>query len=122
MSGWIGVDFDATLAEYNGWNGGGLGAPIPRMLARVKAWLADGRDVRIVTARVAETGLRNQVGGIDDATFAQAQRIAIQDWTELHLGARLPVTATKDFGMVELWDDRAVQVIPNTGERADGKQ
>lgn len=26
-----------------------------------------------------------------------------------------------DFAMVELWDDRCVQVIPNTGKRADGK-
>ena len=28
----------------------------------------------------------------------------------------------KDYGMVELWDDRAVQVKPNTGERVDGKE
>jgi hypothetical protein len=27
----------------------------------------------------------------------------------------------KDYAMHELWDDRAVQVIPNTGVRADGK-
>jgi len=63
MSGWIGVDFDCTLAEYHGWNGGELGPPIPAMVERVKAWLAEGREVRIFTARVAETGLRNQVGG-----------------------------------------------------------
>ena len=23
----------------------------------------------------------------------------------------------KDYGMIELWDDRAVQVVPNTGIR-----
>lgn len=32
----------------------------------------------------------------------------------------LAVTCTKDFAMVALWDDRAVQIIPNTGRRADG--
>jgi hypothetical protein len=30
------------------------------------------------------------------------------------------VTREKDFAMIELWDDRAVQVVTNTGERADG--
>jgi hypothetical protein len=28
----------------------------------------------------------------------------------------LPVTCEKDMAMVEFWDDKAVQVIPNTGE------
>ena len=36
-------------------------------------------------------------------------------WCEEHIGARLEVTATKDFEMIELWDDRCVQVIMNTG-------
>jgi hypothetical protein len=45
--------------------------------------------------------------------------MAIGDWCEEHIGVRLPITCTKDYGMVELWDDRAVQVIPNTGDRAD---
>lgn len=116
MTGWIAVDLDGTLAHYTGWVGGTIGEPIPAMVERVKRWLSDGHEVRIFTARVGETGLRNEVGGHDDAAFAQAQRALIQDWCEKHLGARLQVTATKDFGMVELWDDRAVQVIANTGE------
>jgi len=32
------------------------------------------------------------------------------------------ITHAKDHKMIELWDDRVVQVIPNTGERADGKE
>lgn len=120
MGGWIGVDLDGTLAHYEHWVEGTIGEPIVAMAERVKAWLAKDTDVRIFTARVAETGLRNQVGGIDDASFADAQRSLIQDWCEKHFGKRLPVTATKDFGMVELWDDRAVQIICNTGKRADG--
>ena len=58
--GWIGVDLDGTLAEYNGWQGpANIGAPIPAMVERVKAWLEEGRDVRIFTARV---GPRNFCG------------------------------------------------------------
>ena len=53
MSGWIGVDLDGTLAEYGGWKGPDhIGPPVPKMLERVKSWIAEGRDVRIFTARV----------------------------------------------------------------------
>lgn len=121
MSGWIGVDLDGTLAEYGGWKGpDNIGEPIPSMAARVRNWLAEGREVRIFTARVARTGLRNQVGGVDDDAFADAQTKTIQDWTERHFGVRLPCTAIKDFGMVELWDDRAVRVRANEGEPCCG--
>jgi hypothetical protein len=34
----------------------------------------------------------------------------------------LMITAFKDYGMEELWDDLAVQVIRNTGERVDGME
>lgn len=115
MSGWIGVDFDGTLAHYEGWNGGELGKPIPAMVDRVKQWIRDGREVRIVTARVAVTGLVNQVGGVDDVDFALAQAAKIAEWCVVNIGSVLRVTATKDFGMVELWDDRCVRVVPNTG-------
>ena len=116
MSGWIGVDFDGTIAYYDGWKGPTeLGDPIPAMIARVKQWLAEGREVRIFTARVGACGLANKDGTADDQTFAAQQRAAIEKWCEKHVGIALPVTATKDFGMVELWDDRAVQVQPNTG-------
>lgn len=110
MSGWIGVDLDGTLARYDEWLGiEHIGEPIPLMVERVKRWLAEGRDVRIFTARVA---------GPNDV--AQA-RMVIADWCRVHIGRLLPVTATKDFGMVELWDDRAVSVGLNTGMRLDGR-
>ena len=44
----------------------------------------------------------------------------IHDWLEKHNLPMLEVTCRKDFAMVELWDDRCVQVIANTGHRADG--
>lgn len=46
---------------------------------------------------------------------------AIRDWLELQGLPRLTVQAHKDYQMWELWDDRAVQVIKNTGDRADGQ-
>lgn len=118
-NGWIGVDFDGTLAMNEPGASLDVGAPVPAMLARVKAWLAEGREVRIVTARVGMCGLVNNKGVSDDAALAVAQRAIIQAWCIQHVGVALPVTASKDFMMAELWDDRAVQVIPNTGLRAD---
>lgn len=119
MSGWIGVDFDGTLATYDTWKGPEavhLGEPIVPMVERVKRWLAEGREVRIFTARVGECGETNPEGDTDDKGFADGQRANIQAWCMRHVGQALRVTATKDFGMIELWDDRAVQVRMNTGE------
>jgi hypothetical protein len=107
--GWIGVDLDATLAEYNGWHGPyHVGAPIKAMADRVKAWLAAGIKVKIFTARASEPR-------------DQAVIYAIEQWCERHLGQVLEVTNQKDYLMIQLWDDRAVQVTPNTGMRADGE-
>lgn len=115
--GWIGVDLDGTLAHYDKWVGWNVfGDPIPPMVERVKAWLVAGVEVRIMTARV---GVDPEMGGIcrvTKETFTSKQMAsAIQDWTEKHVGARLTVTCVKDVNMIELWDDRAVQVVPNTG-------
>lgn len=107
MSGWIGVDLDGTLAEYHGWNDGTIGDPVSAMVLQVRAWLASGREVRIFTARVAPMGRTSEE--------VSEQREAIERWYEDHLGQRLTVTHEKDFAMIELWDDRAVRVIPNTG-------
>ena len=115
-TGWIGVDLDGTLAMYDGWKGADhIGEPVPAMLERVQRWLAKGERVKIMTARVAKSDWRP-----DEAAIEHCRQV-IQDWTEKHLGVRLPVTNVKDYSMLELWDDRAVQIIPNTGLRADGK-
>lgn len=100
---WIGVDLDGTLAHYEGWEGAKeIGEPVPAMLARVKKWLADGHEVRIFTARVSYGD-------------PEKCRPAIEEWCLKHLGKKLPVTNEKDFQMMELWDDRCVQVLTNTG-------
>lgn len=113
-AGWIGVDFDGTLAEHVA-DVGLTGSPVPAMTARVRKWLDDGIEVRILTARVACSGATNDAGDPDDAKFAAAQRRLLEAWCLRYLGRVLPITASKDFRMVALFDDRAVQVEPNTG-------
>ena len=105
MNGWIGVDLDGTLAEYDTWKGAShIGKPIPRMVERIKMWLEKGVEVKIFTARVS---CNNPVKYESES--------AIIEWCKKHIGQALPVTAEKDYGMIELWDDRCVQVLPNTG-------
>ncbi len=81
------------------------------MLERVKAWLAEGLEVRIFTARVS-------------GPHAEAREVetAIKAWCREHVGRELSATCTKDYQMVELWDDRAVQVERNTGRRVGGQE
>jgi len=111
-AGWIGVDLDGTLAIYTKWQGPyHIGEPIPVMVARIKAWLAQGRDVRIFTARVTEKD-KNEDGTPHDLA---AVRDAIEQWCLREIGRALPITNVKDWLMMELWDDRCVQVVPNTG-------
>lgn len=108
--GWIGVDLDGTLAEYDGFKGPGIiGKPIATMVERIKEWLRDGIEVRIFTARVSHDGTPQRV---DDAHMARA---AIEVWCREHIGRPLRVTNIKDYEMWQLWDDRAVQVLTNAG-------
>lgn len=118
MKGWIGVDLDGTLAHYDHWRGiEHIGEPIQPMVERVKRWLVEGRDVRIFTARVDGGEVAISMGDKNGEAHRDvgAVEMHIHSWCLKHLGAVLPVTCKKDYGMVELWDDRCVQVIPNTG-------
>ncbi len=111
--GWIGVDLDGTLAHYDEWIGiHHIGQPIVKMCDRVRNWISDGKDVRIFTARMAPQA---------DGRSLDETKAYIEKWSLLVFGKILPITCTKDHGMVELWDDRCVQIIANTGVRADGK-
>jgi hypothetical protein len=107
---WIGVDLDGTVAYYE--NGGfktngplHIGAPIKKMVDRVRTWLDAGEEVRIFTARVAE-----------EDPVIRAQIIdAIELWCAEHIGRVLPITNIKDMHMKAIYDDRAFQVRQNTG-------
>ena len=107
--GWYGVDLDGTLAYYAGWNPQ-IGKPIPKMLKRVKKWLAEGKEVRIFTARIS------RFPGTTDEHVENTRKM-IEEWCITHLGQKLQVTNVKEHDLIELWDDRAVQVVKNTGRR-----
>lgn len=111
--GWIGVDLDGTLAQdLDQPFDAPIGPPIPEMLERVRAWLEAGHEVRIVTARVSFDDWSNS-----SYQSALDQRRKVRAWTLAHLGRELEVTCRKDRLMAELWDDRAVQVVRNSGAR-----
>ncbi|MBN2233572.1 MAG: hypothetical protein JW706_00360 [Opitutales bacterium] len=97
---WIGVDLDGTLAHYTRFRGyDHIGKPIPIMLYRVRKWIEKGHRVKIVTARASHP----------DGTAP------VQAWLKKYGLGELEVTNAKDFDMIELWDDRAVKVMANTG-------
>lgn len=97
--GWIGVGFDGVLAVARPLEEP-PGPPIPDMRDRVKAWLADGVDVRIVTPRV------------------RLRCNEVFDWCQEHIGRAVdvaPAVVADDDRMIELWDTRAVRVARNRG-------
>lgn len=101
---WRGVDLDGTLAKCTGWKGiGHIGEPIPAMVERIKRWLAAGEVVKIMTARAH-----------DEKAIP-----IIEDYCMELFGQILPVTNEKDPDMIELWDDKAIQVEKNTGQPID---
>lgn len=104
--GWVGVDLDGTLAfhEPGFFQMNYIGDPIPRMLAQVKAWIEEGVVVKLFTARMSASKT-------EQAVFLHA-------WHKWCLKWGLPpleATCVKDFNMLELYDDRAVQIEINTG-------
>lgn len=101
--GWIGVDLDGTLAEYSGWSEV-IGAPIPKMVSRVKRWLSEEKQVRILTAR----------GTQDPGKYESL--LSVYEWSRQNIGRALEVTDRKDQYMIRLYDDRVRQVEEGTGE------
>jgi hypothetical protein len=130
--GWIGVDFDGTLFTFEGdiwvkWNV--FGKPIKPMIDRVLLWCAAGVEVRILTARIGlPINMFNDPNGLymsmrlsnrcvvsGELYSDDLMQTAIQDHLERHGMPRLPVQCYKGGRMIEFWDDRAIQVVPNTG-------
>lgn len=104
---WTGFDLDGTLAEYNGWNGiEHIGKPVKKMCDLIKRLHSEGKEVKIITARVSPS---------DSRTNTEEARKYIEEWCQENLGFVPPITHEKDSLMDTLYDDRAVQVIQNTG-------
>jgi hypothetical protein len=94
----IAVDLDGTLAEHCSHKVG-VGAPVPAMMKRVRQWLAEGKKVKIFTARAGNP--------------EQVELIKI--WLKEQGLPDLEVTNVKGFDMIEFWDDRAHRVVMNKG-------
>lgn len=101
MQGWVGVDLDGTLAEFDEQRGiehiGRMSLPI---LKRVQHWLKTGVTVKIFTARATHPALK----------------ALVKPWLREHNLPDLEVTNQKDYQLLQLWDDRAIQVEMNTGK------
>jgi len=99
--GWIGMDLDGTLARLDPLLGTAtIGAPIPKMVGLVKQLVREGNRVKIFTARASDP----------------EQVVLIHKWLRDNGLPELEVTNIKDFEMMRLYDDRAVQVVTDTGE------
>lgn len=117
--GWIAVDMDGTLFEYTEWTKWNeFGKPIELMAARVKLWVSQGKDVRIFTARMPlphEQEIEQTCYRTGEKFNGVMMKKAIADHTEKHLGFRMRAQCYKDLYTIEIWDDRAIGVIANSG-------
>lgn len=126
--GWYGFDLDGTLAKYDGWKGiDHIGEPIKPMVDLIKRMHDEGKIVKIMTARVAPRRLEDGTVGeqftwltrepSSDPTAKYTATQYIQDWCEetAQLGFVPEIVYQKDHLMLELYDDRVKQVVPNEG-------
>jgi hypothetical protein len=98
----IAVDLDGTLAKDDGWQGiSHIGDPVPAMLARVKEWIGRGKNVVIFTARAND----------------KAAIPYIEEWLKANGIGGLKITNVKTGDIDEIWDNIAVRVEKNTGQR-----
>lgn len=140
--GWYGFDLDGTLAKYDGWKGiDHIGEPVKPMVDLIKRMHDEGKVVKIMTARVSprlcgETHaqgcrcghceeeaskppvLQEQYLVKLDENGVSVKRTAsdyIREWCQKNLGFVPEIVYQKDHLMLELYDDRVKQVVPNEG-------
>ena len=76
------------------------------MVKRVKGMIEQGHRVKIFTARAQDS----------------EQILLIRKWLKKNDLPALEITNIKDYNMIKLFDDRAVQVERNTGKLALAKK
>ncbi len=106
------LDLDGTIAKYErghfhtqeDWDEARvpIGESLPYISDDIKRWLTQGHTIKICTARVSDGNIEKKVK-------------QVQDWCEEHYNFRPEVTNRKHYEMDYLLDDRAKQMIPNTG-------
>ena len=126
--GWYGFDLDGTLAKYDKWEGiDHIGEPVKPMVDLIRKMHDEGKVVKILTARVAPRRLEDGTIGeqftwltpapSSDPAAKYTATQYIQDWCEevAQLGFIPEIVYQKDHLMLELYDDRVKQVVPNEG-------
>jgi hypothetical protein len=106
---WFGFDIDKTaFVDEEGSRGGAIGEPVQGIIRRIKYFLRTGRTVCIVTARVNPR-----------EPDWQAQSVIVHNALVAALGEemanQISIRCDKDRHMIDLYDDRTKQVIPNRG-------
>lgn len=85
----------------------------------IKKMNGEGKTVKIVTARVAPRQLEDGTTGEQFIIGADGERKYatgfIKAWCQRNLGFMPEIVYTKDSLMLELYDDRVKQVVPNEG-------
>lgn len=105
----IAVDLDATLAYgMVPYDPKRIGPPVLPMVLKVQRWLKQGKKVVILTARLNSK--------VHTPVQLKYTRRLIGAYTKRYVGQRLPSTAEKHPMMSQIYDDKAIQVIPNTGK------
>ena len=135
--GWYGFDLDGTLAKYDKWEGfDHIGEPIKPMVDLIKRMHDEGKVVKVLTARVAprsnieirpnpyptDQAVYDAVGRDNEERYRDIYRAPkwgarefVSDWCLKNLGFLPEITHEKDHLMLELYDDRVKQVVPNEG-------
>lgn len=135
--GWYGFDLDGTLAVYDKWEGiNHIGEPVKHMVDLIKKMHAEGKVVKILTARVApredieirpnpyptDQAVYDAIGRDNEERYRDiyqapkwTARDFVSDWCLKNLGFLPEITHEKDHLMLELYDDRVKQVVPNEG-------
>jgi len=95
------VDLDGTLAYYERWeNEGNIGEPIENIKNKVLQWINNGIIIKIFTARA----------------YCEENKKYIRKWLLLNgLPINLEITNIKGIDCDLIFDDRAREVIINTG-------
>ena len=109
------VDFDGTLATSppRGHDPGFTGEPVWPIVLRVRRWLAQGRQIKIISARAS------QVSDTYPAEDRESAIAAVRAWTLEHLGEELDVVNEKTHDTYCLLDNIAVSVEEDTGKTCD---
>ena len=135
--GWYGFDLDGTLAKYDKWDGiGHIGEPVEPMVDLIRKMHDEGKVVKILTARVAprsnieirsnpyptDQAVYDAIGRDNEERYRDIYRAPkwtarefVSDWCLKNLGFIPEIVYQKDHLMLELYDDRVKQVVPNEG-------